>query len=241
MDESGIMTESDERSRFYILTLVCHDQSVSIEAAEKALVHDLATFGIVNLCFHAGPVIHANDQFEFLSWDLRRRIFTRMMGFVRRIKFGYRCIVIDKKYANTKEQIVSRLYDELTSFFDAQRVKLSKFDQVKVYYDCGQKATLQAQHPQMPQAQANLTHPPSLIPHPFLSHPSSLPSPAHRQRFCCAVKAQTLRSATVWGGWFGHMIYRINRIEGARANGEGSEDDHLRNEGGFLLFTGAGC
>ena len=102
------MTESDERSRFYILTLVCHDQSVSIEAAEKALVHDLATFGIVNLCFHAGPVIHANDQFEFLSWDLRRRIFTRMMGFVRRIKFGYRCIVIDKKYANTKEQIQIR-------------------------------------------------------------------------------------------------------------------------------------
>ena len=146
MDESGILTESDERSRFYILTLVCHDQSVSIEAAEKALVHDLASFGIVNLCFHAGPVIHANDQFEFLSWDLRRRIFTRMMGFVRRIKFGYRCLVIDKKYANTKEQMVSRLYDELTSFFDAQRGRLSGFDQVKVYYDCGQKAVTNLLH-----------------------------------------------------------------------------------------------
>lgn len=146
VDESGILTESDERSRFYILTLVCHDQAVSIEDAEKALVHDLASFGIVNLCFHAGPVIHANDQFEFMSWDLRRRIFTRMMGFVRRIKFGYRCIVIDKKYANTTEQIVSRLFSELSSFFDAQRGRLSKFDQVKVYYDCGQKAITNLLH-----------------------------------------------------------------------------------------------
>lgn len=139
VDESGILAEPELQSRFYILTLVCHDQSLPVAAAEEVLVHDLANFGIVNLCFHAGPVIHANDQFEFLSWDMRRRIFSRMMGFIRRVEFGYRCFVVDKKYASTTEQIIARLSGEMSSFFDSQREHLSEFERVKVYYDCGQK------------------------------------------------------------------------------------------------------
>jgi len=59
VDESGTFRYPDPSSRYYIVALVFHDQAVSIEDAEKALVHELADFGIVNLCFHAGPVIHA--------------------------------------------------------------------------------------------------------------------------------------------------------------------------------------
>ena len=59
VDESGTFRDPDPSSRYYIVALVFHDQAVSIEDAEKALVHELADFGIVNLCFHAGPVIHA--------------------------------------------------------------------------------------------------------------------------------------------------------------------------------------
>ena len=112
VDESGILTESAARSRFYILTLLCHDQSFPIKPHADALDSDMTTIGIANLCFHASPVIHANDQFEFLTWDLRRKIFTRMLGFARRIKFGYHCIVVDKKYTGSPEQIASRLYLE---------------------------------------------------------------------------------------------------------------------------------
>ena len=139
VDESGILNEPDLHSRFYILTFVCHDQAFPINAAAKGLDVDLTAFGIVNLCFHAGPVIHANDQFEFMSWDLRRRIFSRMMGFARRIRFAYHCIVIDKKYINTSEQIVARLQGEMSSFLESKLEIMGKFDAIKVYYDCGQK------------------------------------------------------------------------------------------------------
>ena len=139
VDESGILTESAARSRFYILTLLCHDQSFPIKTHAEALDSDMTTIGIANLCFHAGPVIHANDQFEFLTWDLRRKIFTRMLGFARRIKFGYHCIVVDKKYADSPEQIASRLYEQMSAFVSAHRGMFGGFDSVKVYYDCGQK------------------------------------------------------------------------------------------------------
>ena len=139
VDESGILTESATRSRFYILTLLCHDQSFPIKPHADALDSDMTTIGIANLCFHASPVIHANDQFEFLTWDLRRKIFTRMLGFARRIKFGYHCIVVDKKYTDGPEQIASRLYEQMAAFMSAHRGMFDGFDSVKVYYDCGQK------------------------------------------------------------------------------------------------------
>lgn len=139
VDESGILTESAARSRFYILTLLCHDQSYSIKTYADALDSDMTSIGIANLCFHASPVIHANDQFEFLTWDLRRKIFTRMLGFARRIKFSYHCIVVDKKYADGPEQIASRLYEQMSGFVSAHCGMFGGFDSLKVYYDCGQK------------------------------------------------------------------------------------------------------
>lgn len=146
VDESGILNEPVDRSRFYLLTLLCHDQSLGISAAAAALDRDLANIGIANLCFHAGPVIHANDQFEFMTWDLRRKIFSRVLGFARRIGFGYHCIAVDKKYTNTIEQIVARLREGMQSFLNSQREAIARFNRVKVYYDCGQKPVTNLLH-----------------------------------------------------------------------------------------------
>ena len=139
VDESGILTESAVCSRFYVLTLLCHDQSLAVQSLAGALDNDMAAIGIANLCFHASPVIHANDQFEFMTWDLRRKIFSRMLGFARRADFRYHCIVIDKRYVNTPEQVVSRLHKQIAAFMSTRQKMFAGFDSVKIYYDCGQK------------------------------------------------------------------------------------------------------
>ena len=113
VDESGILSEQDGSSRFYILTLVLHDQSLGIENQVASLNRDLDSVGIANLCFHAAPIIRANGSFEFMNWDLRRKIFSRMMGFVRAVDFKYHCLVVDKKYVNTSDQIVAKLESQL--------------------------------------------------------------------------------------------------------------------------------
>ena len=70
VDESGILTESAARSRFYILTLLCHDQSFPIKPHADALDSDMTTIGIANLCFHASPVIHAVCTLKLLETKL---------------------------------------------------------------------------------------------------------------------------------------------------------------------------
>ena len=55
VDESGILGEPAEASRFYILGLVLHDQRFAIEPAAATLDRRLEEIEIKDLCFHAGP------------------------------------------------------------------------------------------------------------------------------------------------------------------------------------------
>ena len=100
VDESGIWNESDASSRYYIVSFVLHDQSVDVTEAISALDRDMASLGIVNLYFHAAPIIRGNGIFEILSEELRRRIFSRMMGFVRKVDFKPSDFKFDDAIAN---------------------------------------------------------------------------------------------------------------------------------------------
>lgn len=53
VDESGVLSKDDPTSRFYIVTLVTHDQSFSIAELAKRLDCELDSVGIANLYFQA--------------------------------------------------------------------------------------------------------------------------------------------------------------------------------------------
>jgi len=146
VDESGVFAKDDPTSRFYIVTLVTHDQSHSIADASEQLDRELDSVGIANLYFHAGPIIHAHDQFMFMNWDLRRKIFYRMLAFANHVPFRYACLVVDKKYSDTTDAIVDSLARQLADLIDSHRLDLTVFDEVKVYYDCGQKPVTNLLH-----------------------------------------------------------------------------------------------
>ena len=75
VDESGIWNDDVSSSRHYIVSFVLHDQSADIADAVASLDRDMASLGIVNLCFHAAPIIRGNGTFEILSAELRRKMF----------------------------------------------------------------------------------------------------------------------------------------------------------------------
>ena len=139
VDESGILNESAQISRYYILTLLLHDQDFEIGPIVHELDHSLDSVGIANLCFHAGPIIRANEGFEFMNWDLRRKIFSRMMSFARKVDFKFHCLFVDKHFTDGVDQLMEKLDCQLASFVDAKVDLFRDFDRVKVYYDCGQK------------------------------------------------------------------------------------------------------
>jgi len=146
VDESGVLAKDDPTSRFYIIALVAHNQSHPIADAAERLDRELDSVGIANLYFHAGPIIHAHDQFMFMNWDLRRKIFYRMLAFANHVPFRYACLVVDKKYADSTKTIVENLARQLADLVDSHRLDLTEFEEVKVYYDCGQKPVTNLLH-----------------------------------------------------------------------------------------------
>lgn len=116
VDEAGNLSCAKDSSRFYIVSLVIHDQSDSIDRLVRELDAAYAAMGFSNLCFHAGPLIRREEGYEFMNWELRSRIFAKMMAFVRRAPFRYRSFCIDKRFVESQEQIAAKLETDFSDF-----------------------------------------------------------------------------------------------------------------------------
>ena len=138
MDESGNFSFEKESSRFYIVCFVMHNQNSSIDDHVRKLDSDLDRMGFSNLCFHAGPIIRHEDVYEFMNWELRNRIFSKMMAFYRKAKLSYHCFTVDKKFVSSESQIVDRLKTDIKAFLEGLRLSSENSQPLKVYYDCGQ-------------------------------------------------------------------------------------------------------
>ena len=148
VDESGIFQYPDPLSRFYILSLVFHDQSHDISHPLAELSRSVADLGFdpEDFVFHAGPIIRKEDGYALLSRYWRGRVFDRMMTFARNVDFRYHCTCVDKHFVTSSQQIVERLCNGLRDFIGSQSEMLSQFGKVKVYYDCGQSAVTNLLH-----------------------------------------------------------------------------------------------
>ena len=71
VDESGRFLHPDDSSRFYILSMVFHDQSVDISREIAVLERSDTEIGLQGHCFHAGPLIRREKNYSMLSRQLR--------------------------------------------------------------------------------------------------------------------------------------------------------------------------
>ena len=67
IDESGRFQYPDSDSPFYILGMILHDQSQSIEKHVADLERLEEELGLEGHCFHAGPLIRKEKGYEILS------------------------------------------------------------------------------------------------------------------------------------------------------------------------------
>ena len=139
VDESGRFVFPDVDSRFYIVGFVLHDQGVALDEHIQRLEQSWFDLGLAREhCFHAGPLIRREQYYEALNREFRTRIFTRMMSFARKVDFQYRCVTVDKKFVDSIDRLVEHLKREVVAFLRDAAERFSRFDEVKVYYDCGQ-------------------------------------------------------------------------------------------------------
>ena len=74
IDESGRFQYPDDKSRFYIISMVMHDQSVDITHEVSNLEQGFRSLHLSNLCFHAGPLIRQEKIFAVMDWEFRSRM-----------------------------------------------------------------------------------------------------------------------------------------------------------------------
>ena len=139
VDESGSFDTVPTSSRYYLVCLVIHDQSVDISSHVAGLEDSLQAMGLDrNHCIHAGPLVRREREYADMLREDRRRILSRMMSFIRKTDIVYRCFAIDKKFLSGTTAIHDYLLQQLVRFLIDKSDTFNSYSTLKVYYDDGQ-------------------------------------------------------------------------------------------------------
>ena len=143
IDESG----DTGNSRYYLVTLVFHEQShdlgVALDRYDR-LVHDKR---LADLPMHLGPLLTGHKEYEGLSAGTRKSYLSCFAMLAERIPFGYITLSYEKKlYAESPDKLLAAMKRDLVMALFDNLSYLQRFDKVKVYYDNGQSIVTDAVH-----------------------------------------------------------------------------------------------
>ena len=138
IDESGDFGEYAAHSPYYIITMVFHDQSEDIQSAIRKLDKELSYLKLEGICIHTGPIIRKEEIYETMEIDERRRIFNKMVAFIRQIDVRYKCFFIEKKHVSDVVEASWILSKQISRFVNENYDEFLSYDDVKLYYDNGQ-------------------------------------------------------------------------------------------------------
>lgn len=138
IDESGDFGEYNHHSPYYIIAMVFHNQKDSIQSAISKLNQELSFLNLENLCIHTGPIIRREGLYINMSIDERRRIFNKMIAFIRQIDIQYKCFYVEKKHFSDVVEATDTLSKQISRFINLHYADFLSYDNVKIYYDNGQ-------------------------------------------------------------------------------------------------------
>lgn len=118
--------------------MVFHDQALDLSDEIRKLEYGLSNLNLENHCIHAGPIIRAEEEYHYMDMSNRRKVFKRMMGFVRNIDVKCESFYIEKKHIGDSIEASGKLSKIIAGFIREHYELFLSFDDVKVYYDNGQ-------------------------------------------------------------------------------------------------------
>lgn len=118
--------------------MVFHNQDSDINSAVSHLNSELSYLNLDNLCIHTGPIIRKEEIYKNMSVVERRRIFNKMMAFIRNIDISYKSFYIEKKHIENSVEAVGKLSKLISQFIREHYETFLNFEDVKIYYDNGQ-------------------------------------------------------------------------------------------------------
>ncbi len=134
-DESGDKTE---KTRYFFLTLVFHDQADSI--AEQVAVYErsLATADLPNIPFHSEPLLNGHGDYENLEPRQRKKLLSGFGALVRYLPIEYVTFVYKRREFDSPEKLGDRMKRDISGYLTDHLEYFQGFEHVKVYYDNAQ-------------------------------------------------------------------------------------------------------
>ena len=143
IDESG---SDNLRDRYYLLTLVLHEQDEDVSESIRLYKRSLAEKGLPDIPFHASPLLNGHDDYENMDTADRKRLLSSFRVFFRHMPVRYTCITLKTKEHGDLDGITAAMRKCLVDFLFDELAYFQNFNAVKIYYDDGQKSVAQAIH-----------------------------------------------------------------------------------------------
>lgn len=141
VDESGSDSLAD---RYYLVTLVLHEQDDSLGQDIDLYERSLRDKGLPDIPFHMTPLLYRKKGYADMDEAMRKRLLSSFRVFFRHLPIRYKCLVFRTSELTSvtdaegamRRGLVELVFDNLAYF--------QGFDDVKIYYDNGQHAVAQA-------------------------------------------------------------------------------------------------
>lgn len=135
VDESG---DRGGKARYYLLTLVFHDQADAIMDEVRGYEKRLAESGLPNIAFHSEPLLNGHKGYEGLTVEQRKKMLVMFSALVRRLPVSYSTFVYRRSEFEDRAKLTARMKRDISNLLFDRLQFFQSFDDVKVYYDDGQ-------------------------------------------------------------------------------------------------------
>ena len=143
VDESG---EFGSSSKYYLVTLLFHDQSVDIAPIIAGHVQALKQSSLDDVQFHMTSLLRGHEYYASMELGDRKRHLARFLAFYRRLPVTTFTLSYTKSMFPNYKKMLLRMKRDLTVYLFDHLDYLQQFDRVKVYYDGGQHEVSEMLH-----------------------------------------------------------------------------------------------
>ncbi len=135
VDESG---DRGGKARYYLLTLVFHNQADDIMEEVSKYERRLAVEGLPDAPFHSEPLMNGHKDYENLPISQRKRMLVHFSALVRRLPIAYTTFAYRRSEFEDPAKLSARMKRDVSNLLFDRLEYFQGFSEVKVYYDNGQ-------------------------------------------------------------------------------------------------------
>lgn len=139
IDEAGDFGDYNHHSPYYIVAVVLHEQSISIQNQIDGLERYLTDLGYHNHALHTGPLIRRETDYQNLCMEDRKKLFNLLFRFARKLPIRFFTAKVKKSECKDTDELKSRLTKAIAAEIQKHEIYYLSFDNIIIYYDNGQK------------------------------------------------------------------------------------------------------